>query len=406
MKSNALFAMLYRDGKLFLSALWRILAVGILFAAVSAGLALSLFSGLREKAEAPLAVALVDEDGSLISRLGINYVSSQKNIAAILSVDSVVLSDAEMGVTDGKYVGAVILPKDYLNAILAGDYVRGRVLLSDGSSVNTELLSRMTRTGEELIRMGQYGVFASASVVAKTPQTRPLYDSFLVRINDSLIYEATTATDRYIQNEELPYSTSLALLPHTVLIALLTTLSLFTLLFYGVFTADLTPKRASRLLASGVTPPVFLLPKVSLAFVFRALFAAALLIPACMLLDIAIAPQALPLFLCALLLICLWETLFSVVLAGNRFGIALFSLSLLVELFLVGGILPLSYLSDGIRALGGILPLGLAYNAASSLFGGQASSLSLLWLIVWTLPMLFAATWRIRHTATEGRLAK
>ncbi len=406
MKQKGLSAMFYRDGRLFLASLWRTLLLGLCFALICGALAFAAFSSLTSEAKKPISLALVDEDNSMISRVALNYVRSQKNIAAIVSAELTNEEKALLGMENGDYLGAIILPRGYLNAIMDGDPVRGRVLIANSSMANADSLHRLVGVGENLIRMGQYGVFAGASVVWDQRELRPIYDTYILRINDALIYEATTATDRYIIDEELPYSKTLPLLSHTLLTSLLTVLSLFTLLFYRSSTADLTPQKASRLWASGVSKAAFLIPKIALAFAFRLGFTALILVPLVPLLSLSPNAVDIAALVLALLMVCLLDTLLTVALAGNRFGVALFSLSLLLELFCIGGILPLSYLSDIIVSIGECLPLGLAYRCSATFFGSENAPLALLGLLLWTLPVLLAAILRMRRISVEGGQTK
>lgn len=403
MTNGKIRAMFYRDGKLFLASLWRALLLSIIFALICGAVAYGTVRAIRSGTDKPLSVAVVDEEGSLLSRIGIRYVSNQKNIAAILAVDNIDRAAALEGLASGRYSAAVILPENYLNAIMVGDYVRGKILLANGIPVNASLMKRLASAGENLIRMGQYGVFAGARAVLNHLETKPIYDLYLMRINDSLIYEASTAAERYLSNEETAYSSSsLPLTEHAILMGLLCFLSLSTLFFYRSATADLTPQRTARLRASGITAPVFLAPKIVYSFAFRTVFALLLLLLLPLFGNTSPTLSAFPVFFTAVLILCTTETFLSVALAGNRFGVALFSLLFLAEMFFVGGILPLSYLSDPIRRIGSFLPLGLAARAATPIFGGVSSPISLLWLSAWLIPAALAALWRMRHICREG----
>lgn len=403
MRSKTLSGMLYRDGKLFLVSLWRALLLCALFALLCGALLYTSLTSIRKDTETPITVALVDEDGSFVSQIALNFIKNQKDVASVAGIQQTDYEGALVGVENGEYSGAIILPKDYLNAIMAGDLVRGKVLLPNGTFVDTSLLRRVASTGESLIRMGQYGVFAGASAVSKDPQTREIYDLYLVKINDSLLYEASTGNERYITKEITSYaSSSLPLTEHMVLLMLLSLASLSTLFFYRAQTADLSPALTSRLRASGIGPAAFLLPKILYSFLFRILLCGSLLLLLSRLFALTLSPLTLLLFLVALLLSSALDTLLSVSLAGNRFGIALLSLFFLTQMFFAGGILPLHYLAEPLCAIGRCLPLGLSFRLSASLFGASASPLSLAPLTLWLIPLLALAVRRLHKLCTEG----
>ncbi|MBO4978821.1 MAG: ABC transporter permease, partial [Clostridia bacterium] len=328
---------------------------------------------------------------------------NQKDVAALASIQKTNYENALAGVENGTFSGAVILPKDYLNAIMSGDFVRGKVLLSDGSFIDASLIRRVARTGEGLIRMGQYGVFAGASVVARNSETREIYDMYILQINDSLMYEASTANERYVTEETTAYSSStLPLAEHTVLLMLLSLASLSTLFFYRSTTADLSPALTARLRASGVDAASFLVPKILYNLLFRLFLCGTLLLVISRFFTLTLTPLSVLSFLVALLLSSALDTFMAVCLAGNRFGIVLLSLFFLVQMFFAGGILPLHYLADPIAAIGRVLPLGLAFRLSASLLGASLAPISALLLMLWLIPLCLLGVHRQKCICTEG----
>ncbi len=403
MKFRTLSGMLYRDGKLFLASFWRALLLCVLFALLCGALLYTTLASVREDTETPIAVALVDEDGSFVSQIALTFIRNQKDVASVATVKITDYDEALIGIKNGDFSGAVILPENYLNAIMVGDFVHGKVLFSDGTLVDASLIRRVARTGERLIRMGQYGVFAGASAVSSNPETREIYDLYLLKINDALMYEASTANNRYITEEITAYSSSaLPLAEHMVLLMLLSLASLSTLFFYRSATADLTPALTSRLRASGVGATAFLLPKILYSFLFRTLLCGSILLVLSHFFAFTLSPLTILLFLAALLLSSAFDTLLALCLAGNRFGIALLSFFFLLQMFFAGGILPLHYLILPLRAIGRYLPLGLTLSLASPLFGAKALPLSLVWLTLWLISLCFLATRRLKNICKEG----
>ena len=285
--------------------------------------------------------------------------------------------------------------------------MRGKVLLSDGTLVDASLIRRAASIGEGLIQMGQYGVFAGASVVAENSETRKIYDAYLIKINDTLFYEASTSADRYVNEQTTAYvSSTLPLVEHTLLLLLLSLASLSTLFFYRAQNTDLTPALAARLRASGVGTASFVLPKICYTLLFRLFLCGTVLLLISRFFALSLTPTALLLFGAMLVLSSVFDTLLSLCLAGNRFGILILSLSLLVQMFFAGGLIPLHYLAEPIRAIGHFLPLGLSLGLASPVFGAATSPRVLLWLALWVIPLCFLAHRRLRKICTEGGRAK
>ena len=104
----------------------------------------------------------------------------------------------------------------------------------------------------------------------------------------------------------------------------------------------------------------------------------------------------------ALFLSSAFDTLLSLCLAGNRFGIVLLSLFFVIQLFFAGGILPLHYLSPSLRAVGRALPLGLSYALSAPVFGAVSQWTCLLWLLLWGVPVWIFAVRRQKRVCTEG----
>ena len=403
MKTRALIAMLSRDARLFWRSFWRALLLCALFATLLATVLYGMLASLKEDTASPVSVALVDEDASLVSHVTTNFIKNQKDVASLISIHNTDYQKALDGVANGDFSGAVVLPEGYLNAIMVGDFVRGKVLLSDGMLVDASLIRRVARTGERLIRMGQYGVFAGASVVASDPEVRKFYDVYLLKVNDSLMYEASTANERYVTEEQTAYASSaLPLTEHMGLVLLLALCSLSTLFFYRCQTQDQTPALMARLTAQGVSGTTFLISKICYSFAFRLFLSAILLVPLSLAFDSSPSLTSLFGFMVALLLGAAFDTLLTLCLSGNRFGIALLSLVFAVQLFFAGGILPLHYLSHTLRSIGHALPLGISYTLSAPVFGAGSAWLGVLWFALWLVPIWFLALRHQRHICVQG----
>lgn len=401
-------AMWMRDRVLFCRALLYALILTVVFSLLCGALAGGVYLSLTQDTKAPLSLALVDEDGSLFSRLAISLISEHEDMSRLISVQTVTEQQAREGVEDRQFAGAVMLPSGYLDSILTGSSAHGTVVVADGVMRSGQWVRGFARLGERLIQAGQYGVFAGQRAVLAQEDYRDYYNDYLTSMNELLMQEALTGGKAYVSTRELPYGgTSLPLIPHTALLYLLFFLSLSTLFFYRSVTADMSSKRYARLQACGVTPLSFLLPKVTLSFVYRLLCGAALLLLIAQLmpdLSLRVTVGTLASAALALLFLAALGTLLSVTLAGNRYGIAVLSLLDTVALLLCGGVIPLSSLHDGLAYLGTLTPLGAAYGLCAPLFGAAPTLRAYLVALAWVLLLTVPTHARLRRLAQAGEV--
>ena len=174
--------MLQRDLKLFKRGLIPALLLTVLLAAA---LALAGFSVLRgaSAGSAPVQVAVVDEEGGLVSRFCINLVSSQSYIASLMDVDRVSRKKALAGLEDGSYAAVIILPEGYTDQIMYGWEGEGEIILSNGAAASAEIVASVADLGERLLAAGQYGVFAGEEVVREAGLSDGVHGDFLDRSN-------------------------------------------------------------------------------------------------------------------------------------------------------------------------------------------------------------------------------
>ena len=111
MKLRPFQGMLYRDGRLFAASLWRALLLCALFALLCAALLFTVLAAVRAESEAPVALALVDEDGSLASHIVLNYVGNHKEVSSLVSIHKTNTTEALAGVEAGNSAVPLFFPK-------------------------------------------------------------------------------------------------------------------------------------------------------------------------------------------------------------------------------------------------------------------------------------------------------
>ena len=107
------------------------LALGaLLLCGCAAALSAVLGSALQEPEKVRLA--LVDKDGSALSRTAISAIAGSEDVAAMFAVEN--CDDAETvqaGMASGTYDAAILFEENYLSRILRGESAAVTILLSD-----------------------------------------------------------------------------------------------------------------------------------------------------------------------------------------------------------------------------------------------------------------------------------
>lgn len=402
MSPKFLRGMLYRDGKLALGVWHRALILILIFTALCGALAYGM-TAMSESGEKPLTIAIVDKDDSIFSRMALKIVSEDDALSRIVSMVKTDEQSARSGIRENSFGAAILLPEGYLEDLSTGVPTDIKVIFAGGVTRGSDVLQCMSLIGERLIKTGQYAVFAGESAVVDNPETSRLYDDYIVGINDAILAEVMRSTSEYYTPETTSYShSSLTLIQHTALVYIVFLIEICTLFFYRSTTADMSRGMYSRLVSLGGNAAGFIAPKVIYSFLFRlalggVLFGGCGLIGKMELRAGGILPAV-----AAILFLAAEGALASVALYGNRYGIAILSGGYILSLLLCGGILPLSFLSERVAALGRMTPMGVGYSMTSTLFGADFDPLALLWGALWLAATAFLAARALESTKKEA----
>lgn len=357
--------MLKRDGRLFLRGLIPALVLTLLLFAACAIASLSASKGAQAKAE-PIMVALVDEEDSVLSRISINMVKGQSYISSIMDIDDVSYDEAIEGIAKGKYGAAVILPDGYMEAIMHGTRMKGRIIVSDSFESNKEVIEAVADFGERLLSAGQVGVFAGETVAQSANLSQETYDHFIENSNADLINFALDAYDTTFTFEELPYSdTDISLVDYYA--ACWMTLLLFVcgLFFPELYNADCKGSLYARLRTKRVGILSFLAGKLIYPFIFRCLIA----IPVVFLYSAKAYLYAV--IAAAFITVITSCTALSLSKRGGWVVLILGISS--VCLFMAGGMIPRTMLPEFMPKITAYTPYGGALNLMIAVFGGSRS---------------------------------
>ena len=365
-------ALLGRELRLFLKEVPAALLIAVLLGLFCA-LAASALSRGAESGYTLAPVAVVDEDGSFASSLGISIIAGQE-FAAPLEIVKTDAEEARAGLESGRFSAALFLPSGFADDILGGVESHARLMLSDGIPVHADVIRLLCDFGQELLRTGQYGVFAGEQLVLDAAPA--LHGTYLKKSNALFLGKALS--DPEIQRLSVSFAgTGLGTLDWYLA---LYAMAFFLLLSLGcAFPArDLETPLLRRLAACGIRAGRLLYTRLVILLGFYLVLAAAGLIFTglkCSLLGYA------TLFL-ALLTLAMVGMALTVCLPRDRAVTAVTALAG-INLFLSGGILPRMELPRLVTGIGDLLPLGAAARVVAPALGGSVSPVHILLCLFW-----------------------
>lgn len=393
---RALAAVLSRDGALFLKRLPAAIALALLFAGICVLAGGAMEQGTQSPYEAA-KVAIIDEDGSLVSTMAIGAVSGQ-SFAAPLDIRRATRKKAMTGIRDGSFSAVIVLPKGYSDRVMSGQKVSAKIILSNGAQLHGDIIRKLADFGEKLLAAGQAGVFAGESI------SLDLYpddhDEYLKLVNTRYIDEAATAASRYFTVETTNYAdTDVTAQSYYALIYLTLFMQLCALFFLPLH-ADCSTGMLRRLRTLGVSRSAFLSGKLLFPLLFRVAAAAAAAAWFAARVGAVLTPVSLLCLLAALALATLVASALLLCLPDNGAGELLLTAVAALGLFTVGGLIPRSDLSAAVTAFGAFTPTGLALSLSMPLFGGSVRPA--VWLAAAGMAGL-CLLWLYRHLAALER---
>ena len=371
-------AMLRRDRILFRRGLIPALVLTALLALAMALAGFSVFRSADEKTK-PVQVAVVDEEGGLLSRFCINLVSSQSYIASLMDVTQLNKKQAVSGLDQGRFAAVIILPNGYTDQIMTGKKAKGQIVLSEAAAASSQMIASVASFGELLLAAGQNGIFAGEELIWDKGLPESVHTEFLDRSNDELLDVALNLYDEGVKAELLPYDgTSLT----TAAYYAVTWLSLFLLLcglfFPRLYTADAQGPLVTRLFSCGIGPKAFLSGKLLWPFVFRLPLTVLLLFGLSRFLPLTLNIGSVVSALFGVILATAMVSLGACALSSRKGWAGLLMGVAALGLFFCGGLVPRSMLPRAVAQIGRFTPSGAVLSCLKPIFGGQADWPSLL----------------------------
>ena len=384
-------AMLKRDAGLWLRGALTALLLTLALTAVAGAALFAVLTGARE-GKSPVRVALVDREASFASRMATGMIRQQDFVSSYISFEDVSEEEALLGVREGRFVGAVILPEGFLGKILHGQEGIGYVLLSDSAVSMASLVKELAVFGGKMLTAGQYGVFAGQEVLWKKGLSAEWESGFLAKSNTELLDYAVDVFSVGFTTERMSFEgTDLDLFGFFALCYLTLGMILCGAFFPGLYRTDTNRPTISRLYALKVTPAGFLAGKIFWPFVFRALLLAAFAALSAPLTGLSLSFGSLAAALLGLLLVSVWTGCLGVLLSEKGGFGGLFFAAGALGLFLSGGLIPRHMLPETLRLIGEMTPSGALMNLLGPLFGDRLRLLPLLSALLWTVLSLWPA---------------
>nr|MBQ6242326.1 ABC transporter permease [Lachnospiraceae bacterium] len=386
-------AMWRRDWILFRRGLIPALILTLLLGLASSLAAYAVTNSAKESA-APVEVALVDEEGGVLSRMAVNVVSSQSFIASLVDFQQTKREEALDGLNKGRYEAVIILPEGYIDQIRYGWPGTGQIILSKAAAASADVVASLAKFGELLLAGGQYGIFAGEELIQEKGLSEEFHQYFLDKSNDELFDQAFSIYDDGILRETAPYSgTGLTTDAYYAAAWISFFLLLCGLFFPALYTKDTRKSVLTRLYSLSVTPGGYLSGKLLFPFLFRLPLTAAILAVLSRHFSLRFTPGALLWALLGVVMASALISFASVALGQKKGWQGLLMGIAAVCLFLCGGLIPRSMLPAWVTQIGRFTPLGAVLSAFKPLFGGKADVPSILAGLLLTAAAGFLA-WR------------
>lgn len=383
--------LLGRELRLFVKEVPAALLIAVLLGLFCA-LAVSSLSHGAESGYTPAPVAVVDADGSFASSLGISLIA-QQDFAVPLQIVKTDRETAEAGLADGRFSGALFLPSGFADDVLAGVDSHVQLVVSENAPLHSEVIQLLCDFGQELLRTGQYGVFAGERLVL---DTAPEFHSRYLKKSNTL-FLTKALSDPGIRLLSVGYAQTGLAAERWYLALYAMTFFLLLSLGCGFLSRDLQPSLLRRLASCGVTDRALLSGRLAVVFFFY--LAAALLLA--ILAELRFSLWGMAALALALLALALVGMALTICLPRDQ-SVAALTILAALGLLASGGVLPRMELPQLVTQIGDLLPTGAAARLCAPLFGGQSSPIHLGMCLFWGVLSWLAMVLRLRRLRKVG----
>ncbi len=391
--------MLGRDSKLFLRCLAAASLLMLLLASVCA---LAAGGAMMNRGDvfAPVEIALIDYEDSVISRILIGMVMSSDYLSDVLSVKSMDEADAIDSLSRGDCAAVIVLPEGFLDNIFYGKESEATIYLSRSAASQASVVEAVAGFGERLLLAGQAGVFAGENVLRDHELSYEIREQFNNDSNLQLVEEAMGTTKRYFRVEVLDYlDTGLSTASYYGLCWLTLLLMLISLFFAPMLRRDCTPEMLRRLRTLGVGHLRFMQWKLILPALFRLLIVALTFALAGEYLQVTWSTASVVSAIVSVCFITAVGTAITMCLGDGITANVIFGIGGMV---LSGGLIPRQLLPEAVRLVGDLSPFGVAVNLMKPAFGGGVSIAVIFSAVIYTLVAILLIRFKLNRTLVGG----
>lgn len=372
--------MLRRDFKLYIRSLAGALVLCMILSFIC-GLAAFCMMKSADNSAKTAKVALAVSDNSLVGKLLINTIE-QAYLSTLLDITEANEDEALEGVKNGEYVAAIILPEGFISDVSSGVECRAKVLLSNKARTEADTISSIVSFGERLMLAGQYGVFAGERLIAENQLSYTVRSEFLEGANSDLMNEALGFNSKYFTFETLDYhGTGMPTESYYALCWSLLFLFLISLFFIPMFLTDCSQGMLNRLFAYGMGKVKFMQYKLIIMAFSRVLLFSAI---TAVLHRLGIVYIDLIAVIFTLVGIAYITVVGAALTMCFGDGITGNVLSVIMGMFLCGGIIPLPMLPGTVTTIGRFTPFGTAKAFFEPLFGAQPDTAAMAVAVLYT----------------------
>ncbi len=400
---NRLCALMRKDGKSLVRGLPAMLVLLALLCVGCLSLCLTVIESVQKGGE-KMILGVVDQDGTMASKLAIGMVAGNEQIGALFQVQNFdTAEEAYDAIAQGKTVAAIVFEPGYLDKIGDGETSPISVVLSREMEVHSQMIRDFAGTGEILIKTGQYGADAA---------WKPVNDAYPDKTNALVKFRFFTAkfavellglTGKAVDGVVLPYSDRAGseeahyILYYTVLL-----LTLLDMLFFDFVRRDNSRTLLCRLKSAGVGAGHIFLSKVPFFLVVKALLLSAVLTAVSFFIPVAVTPLNLLGAVCAVVLSGFLGVGLCLLLQRSNVGPCILCALAFAGLFLSGGLIPYDMLPESVTFWGQFTPVGVVAALLSPMVGGTVTAMHCITAAVMLAVAVTAGIFYTNRLRTKG----
>lgn len=374
---NRLCALMRKDGKSLARGVPAMLALLALLCVGCLSLCLTVIESVKNTGE-KMVLGVVDQDGTMASKLAIGMVTGNETISALFQVQNFdTAEEAYDAVTRGKTVAAIVFEPGYLDKIGGGENAPIHVVLSREMEIHTQMIRDFAGTGEIWIKTGQYGADAAWKPVDEAYPDRSeavvKFRLFTAKFAVQLLALTGNAAEKVV----LPYSDRAGSEEaHYVLYYTVLLLTLLDMLFFDFVRRDNSRTLLCRMKSVGVGSGHILLAKLPFIIGIKSVLLTAVLVAVGFFIPLTVTPLTVLGAVCMALVSGLMGVGLCLLLQRSNVGPCILCALAFGGLFLGGGLIPYDMLPENVTFWGQFTHVGAMAALLSPMLGGTATAVN------------------------------